>query len=280
MGGVGRSVSLSVVDRSRRYETTCVSYLDSRRAARRAPLATRPSDTAARRDRGKVRGAWGARSRVFARVRAATSEPAARLSVTAPSELDKSNAHARRGRVVGRIREKAGVATGGAPHPANRAVPIAMHGRVIRTFDVEGAPSRRVHAYLGHGYPRHRARGLALERGGTSLHNPSTFLLCSGVSKRWSDVPGSRPNRPLALRARPRRRAASADLDPRLARSELPRRLRPLSRRAVRRARRVRLWRRRTNRSVDHLKGREDASERKGSGHVMVRNSSKALKIC
>ena len=42
----------------------------------------------------------------------------------------------------------------------------------------------------------------------------------------------------------------------------------------------MRMWRRRTNRSVDHLKGREDASERKGSGHVMVRNSSKALKIC
>jgi hypothetical protein len=199
MGGVGRSVSLSVVDRSRRYETTCVSYLDSRRAARRAPLATRPSDAAARRDRGKVRGSGGARSRVFARVRAATSEPAARLSVTAPSELDKSNAHARRGRVVGRIREKAGVATGGAPHPANRAVPIAMHGRVIRTFGVEGAPSRRRDAYLGHGYPRHRARGLALERGGTPLHNPS---LCSGVSKRWSDVPdGSRPYRESTDRA-------------------------------------------------------------------------------
>jgi len=106
MGGVGRSVSLSVVGRSRRYDETCISYLDSRRAARprRAPLATRPSDAAARRDRGKVRGSGGARSRVFARVRAATSEPAARLSVTAPSELDKSNAHARR--VAGRIREK------------------------------------------------------------------------------------------------------------------------------------------------------------------------------
>ena len=275
MASVGRSAFRSSVGRE--DTTTCIS---SRLSARRAPAPRRSRrDEPPRRDATAGRsGSGGARSRF--RVRAATSEPAARLSVTAPSEVGQIE-RARAPRVVGRIEDEAGaVATGGAPHPANRAVPIAMHGRVIRTFDVEGAPSRRVHAYLGHGYPRHRARGLALERGGTSLHNPSTFLLCSGVSKRWSDVPGSLPNRPLALRARPRRRAASADLDPRLARSELPRRLRPLSRRAVRRARRVRLCRRRTNRSVDHLKGREDASERKGSGHVMVRNSSKALKIC
>ena len=143
MGGVGRSVSLSVVGRSRRYDETCISYLDSRRAARsrRAPLATRPSDAAARRDRGKVRGSGGARSRVFARA-FAPRQASPRRGCRSPRRPSWTKAErARAPRVVGRIREKdeaGAVATGGAPHPANRAVPIAMHGRVIRTFDVAG----------------------------------------------------------------------------------------------------------------------------------------------
>ena len=171
MGGVGRSVSLSVVGRSRRYDETCVSYLDSRRdATERRRGATRPREGPG--VRGRALAGFRARSRRDKRARGAVvGHRAVRVG-----QIERARAP----RVVGRIREKdeaGAVATGGAPHPANRAVLIATHGTVIRTFDVEGAPSRRVHAYLGHGYPRHRARGLALERGGTSLHNPPTFLL-------------------------------------------------------------------------------------------------------